>query len=163
MLTEAYLKEHFYTAYFIDDERANIEVLCTNEDKTKMIPMIIPFDKSNANYQELNKVITLDELHENTYVKKNKEREEFERQVLKIARKENLIMEGNVVDTKFLNLMVDTIFNYTDKEKDQLFALKIALFDVDKIKNAPNDEKKSKLRKANTLIEALQSAFDLIK
>ena len=156
-------KENYFTAYFIDNDRYNIDVLTRSDDDKKLISTIIPFDTANVNYQQLMKIITLDELHENTYVKKNKEREEFERQVLKIARKENLIMEGNIVDTKFLNIMVDTIFNYTDKDKDQLFALKIALFEVDKIKNAPNDEKKSKLRKANTLIEALQSAFDLIK
>tara|TARA_B100000902_G_scaffold345473_1_gene351557 strand:+ start:387 stop:866 length:480 start_codon:yes stop_codon:yes gene_type:complete len=156
-------KENYFTAYFIDNDRYNIDVLTRSDDDKKLISTIIPFDPENVNYQQLMKIITLDELHENTYVKKNKEREEFERQVLKIARKENLIMDGNIVDTKFLNLMVDTIFNYTDREKDQLFALKIALFEVDKIKNAPNDEKKSKLRKANTLIEALQSAFDLIK
>ena len=36
MLTEEYLKEHFVDAYFIDNERQNIEVLQTNEDKTQV-------------------------------------------------------------------------------------------------------------------------------
>ena len=37
MLTETYLKEHFVDAYFIDNERQNIEILTTNEDKTKSV------------------------------------------------------------------------------------------------------------------------------
>ena len=37
MLTEEYLKDHFITAHFIDNERQNIEILMTNEDKTTTI------------------------------------------------------------------------------------------------------------------------------
>ena len=33
MITEEYLKEHFITAHFIDNERQNIEILMTNEEK----------------------------------------------------------------------------------------------------------------------------------
>ena len=44
MLTKEYLKDHFIDAYFIDNERANIEVLTTSEDGKKVIPTIIPFE-----------------------------------------------------------------------------------------------------------------------
>ena len=41
--------------------------------------------------------------------------------------------------------------------------MKIALFELDKIKNAPNDDKKKKLRLAKTKVQALEAAFELIK
>ena len=40
MITEEYLKDHFVNAYFIDQERKNIEVLTTNEDKSKVYTTI---------------------------------------------------------------------------------------------------------------------------
>ena len=41
MITEEYLKDNFINAYFIDDERKNIEILTTSEDKKSVIPTII--------------------------------------------------------------------------------------------------------------------------
>ena len=37
MITEEYLKEHFVTAHFIDNERQNIEILMTSEDKKQRL------------------------------------------------------------------------------------------------------------------------------
>ena len=85
MITEEYLKEHFITAHFIDNERQNIEILMTNEEKTATIPYIIPFDENDVKYQALKTVQTLDELHEATYQKKKEERKDFEDTVLAIA------------------------------------------------------------------------------
>ena len=36
MITEEYLKDNFLTAYFIDQERKNIEIQTTTEDKKKV-------------------------------------------------------------------------------------------------------------------------------
>ena len=58
--------------------------------------------------------------------------------------------------------MTNALFNFDpEKDSDNLFALKISLFEIDKIKDAPNDNKKAKLRKSKTLIEALQAAFEI--
>ena len=87
MLTETYLKEHFVDAYFIDNERQNIEILTTNEDKTKVFPTIIPFDENNDMFKSLTSIMTLDELHENTYNKKKEERKLFIDQIKKNSTK----------------------------------------------------------------------------
>ena len=42
MITEEYLKDNFVNEYFIDQERKNIEVLTTTEDKSKIFSTIIP-------------------------------------------------------------------------------------------------------------------------
>jgi|TARA_B100000287_G_scaffold309011_1_gene292190 hypothetical protein len=161
MITKEYLKKHFYTAYFIDEARENIEILTTSEDEKHMIPTIIPFKQNNPQFQALTTVCSIDDLHENTYQKKKNEQQKFEDQVIRIAKKEGLILDSHKLDTKFFPLLVKAIFE--DDNEDHLFAMKIALFELDKIKNAPNDDKKKKLRMAKTKIQALEAAFALIK
>ena len=48
MLTEEYLKDHFITAHFCDNERKNIEILMTSEDRSATIPYYIPFDEKDG-------------------------------------------------------------------------------------------------------------------
>ena len=38
MITEEYLKDHFITAFYIDNDRRMIEIHCRDEDGTKVIP-----------------------------------------------------------------------------------------------------------------------------
>ena len=40
-INEEYLKLHFVTAYFIDNERKNIEVVCTEPDKKAVFTSIV--------------------------------------------------------------------------------------------------------------------------
>ena len=93
MLTKELLKDHFYTAYFIDNNRENIEVLYTNKEKNQMLAFIVPFDKEHEQYKILNEFISLDELHENTYQKKQDERAHFEKTVMGIAKKEGMVFD----------------------------------------------------------------------
>ncbi|MAG19517.1 MAG: hypothetical protein CMB98_05510 [Flavobacteriaceae bacterium] len=161
MLTKELLKDHFYTAYFIDNNRENIEVLYTNEEKDKMFTCIIPFNKEHGQYKILNEFISLDQLHENTYQKKQDERAHFEKTVMGIAKKEGMVFDEHKLDSKFFPLLVKAIFE--DNNEDHLFATKIALLELDKIKNAPNNDTKKKLRQSKNMISTLQAAFDLVK
>ncbi len=162
MLTKEYLKDNFITAYFCDDDRKFIEILTTSEDKKETYPTVIPFDENEPQYKILLEFVTLDDLHENTYQLKKTEREMYEKELIEIAKKEGMVLESSMIDTKFFNLLSKALFNFDpEKNSDQLFALKISLFEVDKIKDAPNDDKKTKLRKSKTLIEALQAAFEI--
>ena len=57
--------------------------------------------------------------------------------------------------------MINSIFNHKEDDKESLFALKIALFEIDFIKDSKDKEKKAALRKAKTPIEVLQVAFSM--
>ena len=162
MLTNEILKEHLITAYFIDNERENIEVLTRSEDGKKVIPTIIPFDEKNPSYIALTKHINLDQLHELTYQKNKKQREEFEASMLRIANKEGLVFDKNKIDTKFYPYLVKSIFE-DNENPDHLFALKLALFEIEKIRESDNEEQKTNLRKSKNKLEAIQAALDLIK
>ena len=161
MLTETYLKDNFVDAYFIDNERQNIEILATNEDKTKVFPTIIPFDENNDMFKALKTVMSIDDLHENTYEKKKKERKLFEEQVIRIAKKDGLVFDEFKLDTKFFPTLVKAITENVDNE-DHLFALKLALFEIDEIRDSDNTELKSMIRKGKSKIDVMLNALKII-
>jgi len=162
MITEEYLKDNFLNAYFIDNERQNIEILTTSEDKKSVLPTIIPYDTKHPYFVALSKFCNIDQLHENTHNKKKKEKEIFENKVIEIAKRDGLLADNSKIDSNFFPILVKSIFEDEDNE-DHLFAIKIALFELEKIRNSKNDDIKKKIRQAKTKIEALQAAFELIK
>jgi hypothetical protein len=162
MITEEYLKENFLNAYFIDNERQNIEILTTSEDKKSVVPTIIPYDTKHPYFVALSKFCNIDQLHENTHNKKKNEKEIFENKVIEIAKRDGLISDNSKIDSNFFPNLVKAVFENEDNE-DHLFAIKIALFELEKIRNSKNDDMKKKIRQSKTKIEALQAAFELIK
>ena len=154
-------KENLIGAYFIDNDRKNIEVLTTSEDKKQIIPTIMPFDENNHMFKELTSVVTVDQLHENTYQKKKDEQKIFETKVMEIAKKDGLLVDDTKIDSKSYNKLVKAIFEQGENE-DQLFALKIALFEVTEIRDSKNDELKKKLRQSKNKIDTLKVAFEII-
>lgn len=161
MLTEEFLKEHFVDAYFIDNERQTIEVQTKTEDKKSIFTTIIPFDLNNLQYQTLNKVMSLDELHEATYNHHKKESEAFKQEVMRIAKEDGMIIDKETNNAEFFPKLVKGIFENEDDE-DHLFALKLALFEVDKIRDSENAELKSNIRKSKTKAEVLLNALKII-
>ena len=154
-------KENLIGAYFIDNDRKNIEVLTTSEDKKQIIPTIMPFDENNSSFKELTSVITVDELHENTYQKKKQERRIFGEMAIRIAKKSGIVLDENKLDTKFYPSLVNAIFKEIENE-DHLFALKLALFELDSVRDSKNEESKKKLRQSKNKIEVLKIAIDLL-
>ena len=154
-------KENLIGAYFIDDDRKNIEVLTTSEDKKQVIPFIMPFDENNPSFKELTSVITVDDLHENTYKKKKAEQKIFEQKVIEIAKKDGLLVDDTKIDSQSYNKLVTAIFEQGENE-DQLFALKIALFEIPAIRDSKDDELKKKLRQSKNKIDTLKVAFDIV-
>ena len=154
-------KENLIGAYFIDNDRQNIEILTTSEDKKQIIPTIIPFDENNPSFKELTSVITVDDLHENTYNKKKEEQKIFETKVMEIAKRDGLLVDDEKVNSNSFQKIVTAIFNEPDNE-DHLFALKLALFELTAIRDSKNNDLKKKLRQSKTKIEALKVAFEVI-
>ena len=154
-------KENLIGAYFIDNDRQNIEILTTSEDKKEIIPTIIPFDENNPSFKELTSIVSVDQLHENTYQKKKDEQKIFEKKVIEIAKKDGLLLDDTKIDSKSYNKLVKAIFEQGENE-DQLFALKIALFELPAIRDSKDDELKKKLRQSKNKIDTLKVAFDIV-
>ena len=152
-------KENYITASFIDTERKNIEILLKDGDKVKS--HIVEYDMKYPVCQELLKVCTLDQLHENTYNKKKGEKAGFEEMVMRIAKKDGLVLDEKKLSTQFYPSLVRAIFQDIENE-DHLFALKLALFEIEEIRDSKDSEGKKKLRQAKTKIEVLKITFDLL-
>ena len=132
MITEEYLKDNFITAYFIDNERKNIEIQTTTEDKKKVFTTIVKYEDGDIiNGKNSKSLMSLDQLHESTYQKQQKERKLFEETVMRIAQKDGLILQTDSerIDTKFYPTLVTSLFDDTDNA-DHVFALKLALFEM---------------------------------
>ena len=153
-------KENLIGAYFIDNDRKNIEVLTTSEDKKQIIPTILPFDENNPTFKELTSVITVDDLHENTYQKKKDEQKIFEEKVMQIAKKDGLLLDDTKIDSTSYNKITKAIFEQGENE-DQLFALKLAIFELPAIRDSKNDELKKKLRQSKNKIDTLKVTFEI--
>ena len=155
-------EKNFITAYFIDTERENIEVLLKSEDETAVNPYILEYDVDNPICQELLKLCSLDQLHENTYTKKQEERKAYISQVKNIAKKEGLIKHIiEEVNPKFIELMMDFLLSNKKEHIDRLFNFKIYLFEQDIVKNCKDSSKKTAIRKAKTPLEALKIFIQL--
>ena len=154
-------KENLIGAYFIDNDRKNIEVLTTSEDKKQIIPTIMPFDENNASFKELTSIVTVDQLHENTYQKKKDEQKIFEEKVMQIAKKDGLVLDDTKIDSNSFAKIVNAIFEQNENE-DQLFALKLALFELTAIRDSKDLDLKKKLRQCKNKIDTLKVAFELV-
>jgi len=161
MLTEEFLKDNFLTAYFIDNERKNIEVQTTTEDKKSVFTTIIPYEENNPQYQALIKYMNIDQIHESTYQKNKTEQEQFEKSVIRIAEKSGLLLDKETLDTKFYPSLVNAIFKDIENE-DHLFALKLALFELEEIRDSKNEDAKKKLRQAKNKLDIIQAAIDCL-
>ena len=154
-------KENLIGAYFIDNDRKNIEVLTTSEDKKQIIPTIMPFDENNHSFKELTSIITVDQLHENTYQKKKDEQKIFEEKVMQIAKKDGLVLDDTKIDSNSFAKIVNAIFEQNENE-DQLFALKLALFELTAIRDSKDLDLKKKLRQCKNKIDTLKVAFEIV-
>jgi hypothetical protein len=153
-------EDNYITAYFIDNERKNIEILLKNDDGVTVNPHIIEYDTKNQDCLKLLKLCPLDDLHKNTDEKKVGEKKGFEDMVMRIAKRDGLVFDELKLDTKFYPTLVKAIFQGNENE-DHLFALKLALFEIEKIRDSKDSELKKKLRQSKTKIEALKIAFDI--
>ena len=152
-------KDNFITAYFIDNQRKNIEVLLKGDNK--VYSHILEYDTEHPDCQQLLKIITLDDLHENTHNRLKEQKKEFEEMVMRVARTKGLIFDENKLDTRFYPTLVKSIFQDEENE-DHLFALKLALFEVKEIRDSKDNEGKKKLRQSKNKIEVLKIAFDIM-
>ena len=161
MLTKEYMDKNFITAHFCDNERTQIEIITKTPDGKGINPTIVPFDKSNAWCNLLFEYIDLDTLHENTWTKIQDDRDAFKKVVWDIAKQDGILQEvGKKNAEDVFGIINDFIFKFDDTKTEQLFAFKLALFELEKVKNADNDVK-SEIRKSKTPQEALMAVFSI--
>ncbi len=157
----------FIDAYFTNNERTVVSILWEN-DKKEVVEETVMAEANEPGWENLlnQPEVTIDKLHERTVNRNREQRALFEEQVVEIAKRDGLIYDGDHINTDVYKMFVRTIFNTELEEKEvkeQLFMFKLALFELDKIKDSEDRETKAALRKAETLPAALKIACDLFE
>lgn len=145
----------FQTAHFTNNDRSSVTSLWVDDEGT-VRPFNMSSEEDDPNFQELLKYITIDELHENTgNVIKSLQRA-YEEDVM-------AMVEADGIDVMALkgieNASIDSVIEWVTKQynDEQLFKIKLRLFEHDKIKDSTDTKKKSALRKAKSVPEILEA------
>lgn len=153
-------KDNFIEASFVDNERQNIEILTKSEDGKTVIPTVIPYDENNDMFKELMTIKTIDQLHEDTHNKKKEEGRVFKEEMLRIAKQEGIIGIELNKDEYFSEIV--NLITKDQENEDHLFALKLALFEVEEIRDSENIELKKNIRQSKSKAEILLNALKII-
>jgi hypothetical protein len=150
----------FITAHFINNEKTTVESLWKDSDENVHAD-VTEAEEGNLAWEEVLKHTTLDEIHENTINNIREQHKDFKELVIKIANEDGLIHQVNQVEkTKLWPSLIEAVFNNKENDED-LFALKLALFEVETIRGSTNAAVKTKLRKSKTKFDILRFAFEI--
>ena len=150
-------------AHFIDEEATAIRVSSNNEDG-EILQDVVQVDPQSPMYQDLMKLTTLEKIDEDT-IEDTKQRVEEWKQFE--AFRESLTGDPEpapilVDDTAWgLDNLLDTVT--TNFTKEDLFTLKLQIFESEVVKNSKDREMRSLIRKASTPLEALSHYYKMLE
>jgi len=155
----------FITAYFTNSERTVVESLWANDELGTIRTFELTAEEDNPHWIELLKHITIDELHERTYKFIRERNEDYELEVIRIAKERGLIYDINEIDSQLYEVLAKILFKEYDpkKDKEKLFMFKLQLFELDFVKQCKDNDLKRNLRKAENFIDAISVTIDIKK
>lgn len=127
---------------------------------------IIEVNDDSPQYQELLELTTIDSMMQETYVNNQKRVIAFENMVLHNAKERGLVFDlDQGIDSNIYKAIVKALFSEFDPvaQKEQLFMLKMELFNVDFIKNVKDRVLKKELRQAPDLISTIEAACKVFR
>jgi len=154
------------SARFTNDKKDNIELLYKKIDNEYIATSIMPAD---TNYSQYNWVLencdNLDNIHANTYRWIREARHAYEQQVLEIAKQEGLIFNSSLSGIESYKTFLGQLFKPFDDTKESelnnLFSVKLELFEMPNIRQNENAELKKALRRAETPLDVIRAAIDI--
>jgi len=147
----------FVDAYFTNNERTVVESIWWSTEEEVYRTHLVKAEEGNKQWEALLTNINIDDLHERTYKRIAELNDTFKETIKDIAMNDDSIIIGGSKDGLQLAL-IDFIFN-EKLDKEELFAFKLKLFEVDAVKESHNRELKAKLRKAKDIVECIQVAI----
>jgi len=163
MITE---QHELLQAYFTNDDRTIICALWVDPSTKEIVEEIIEAKSGDDAFEYLLKFTDTETIHEETtsYIK---EQRNNIKDVIKDVLNDNPELAASAKESKEYDKKMFTNFIHYifDKEfsKENLFMMKLALFELETIKQCANKPAKTKLRKAETPIEALNAAIEITR
>ena len=99
---------------------------------------------------------------ENTYVRRKSEKQAMIDLAVAVAKADNVDLDPVLLesDNGYWQKFVQSLFN-DDVNEDHLFALKLALFENESIRNSEDKDLKADLRQGKTKLEVLAAAIQI--
>ncbi len=150
-------------AHFIDEEATAIRVSSNNEDG-EILQDVVQVDPQSPMYQDLMKLTTLEKIDEDTIEDTKLRVEEWKHYE---AFRESLTGDPTpapilVDDTAWgLDNLLDTVT--TNFTKEDLFTLKLQIFESELVKNSKDRDLRSLIRKASTPLEVLSHYYKMLE
>ena len=154
--------KQIYTAHYIDNEQTTIEVLLGTAETGVFDSKVIPYDPTEDNCKAVLGVIDDDQLMENTYVRRKAEKQAMIDVAVAVAKGDGVDLDPVLLesDSGYWPKFVSALFTDIENE-DHLFALKLALFENEKIRDSENADLKAELRQGKTKADVLLAALKI--
>ena len=151
-----------YTAHYIDNEQKTLEVMLGTDETGVFESMVIPYDPTEDNCKSVLGVINDDQLMENTYTRRKAEKQAMIDMAVGIAKADGVDLDPVLLesDSGYWPKFVSALFTDIENE-DHLFALKLALFENEKIRSSEETDLKAELRRGKTKNEVLAAALQI--
>ena len=149
----------FLTAHFIDNERKTVRSYWTDENSSGVVESIIEVKETDYQWKNLLEHITINQLHENTYTYIQDSQQLIKNQVVEIAKENGWVNDINNESSRAaMKSVLTDIFKPFDPEegKEDLFFMKLEVFDIDFVKNIKDRKIKSEIRKAESPVKVLE-------
>ena len=144
-------------AYYTDPDNTAVEVIY--QDGKRAMNHYLAVDMSHPDFQDLIQEYSMSKIADTT-VARNKQ----------IQNQLNRVVQGRMAATKqessanTIDSVVDFIINYKSKvHGDQLFDLKLKVFELPQVKQSEDNEVKGKIRQASTPLDVLIAYNDIAK
>ena len=177
-------KETFAYAEFTNNDRTVCKIYWNNPDghgnpDKELDHFTVNLEDKTSDGKEhpyitkLFELTDLDEMHENTWKRLKNDQKMWREFAIKIAKQDGLIIDpiayydnesqSSKLDTKFFGQTLQLLFGEFNekKQKEDLFIIKLAAFELDMVKTSSDRERKSKLRKAKTPLEVLSILIEI--
>lgn len=152
----------FITARFTNNDRTTVEA--TWEDESgELVSTYHEAIEGDAAWEEILTHIDIDTLHENTYNYIRDTQDAFKQQVIQYAKEAGMIFDIKTGESSAYQVLINKLFEDFDEEKhkEELFVVKLQLFEQPAIKQSKDRKKKADLRKAKTIREAIKAAIEI--
>ena len=167
-----FTKENVISSRFINNEHTTIEVVHTIEDDEKAHAFILEYDKDSKDFQALEKAgWDLERVTEET-VGYKREYSRMHNESIEAAAMEWLKENPQLTETKIetetvvenikVNDIIGSIISKNEDE-DTIFRSKLAVMELDIVKESKATKAKQEIRKANTLIEVIGQLKNFMK
>ena len=150
---------NFLNAHFINNERKVVRVYWADPSSSEIIETVVEVNETDHEWKKLLEHITSTQLHDNTYKYIQDSQSVIKEHVASIAKENGWIYDiDNSNHRAAVKALFETVFKPFDEvnDKENLFFMKLEVFELDFVRNIKDRKAKAEIRKAETPAKVLE-------